>query len=310
MVDLDQHLAATSRTFALSIPQLADPPRREVSVAYLLLRIADTLEDATRWPRRERLDALGRFAALMRQPSQASAAECVRGWLESPPCDHQGYLELLRETPELLAELERFPRARREAVVAHTVRTCEGMARFIEQADEAGNLRLGSLQELQGYCYVVAGIVGELLTDLLVDVSAEAAGVEPQLRQRERAFGEGLQLVNILKDASSDAGDGRVYLPPGVSREEILGLARADLVAASEYVLALHGAGAPRGMLGFTALPVLLARAALDELERHGPGSKVSRPAVAALMARLKSDLDAGAAPLALDGARERARTP
>ena len=42
---LDQLLERTSRTFALSIPLLPEPARREVTLAYLLLRIADTLED-------------------------------------------------------------------------------------------------------------------------------------------------------------------------------------------------------------------------------------------------------------------------
>ncbi|MGC4117706.1 MAG: squalene/phytoene synthase family protein [Myxococcales bacterium] len=298
MAELDQLLVSTSRTFALSIPQLADPPRREVSVAYLLFRIADTFEDATRWPRSERLDALREFSELVREPDVAKAKALVRGWLEAPPCDHAGYLELLRETPAVLAELEKFVPSRRSAIVLHTLRTAEGMARFVQRADEAGNLRLADVADLKDYCYVVAGIVGELLTDLFVDAAPQLRAVEPALRERERAFGEGLQLVNILKDADSDAKDGRVYLPPGVPRAHILEIARDDLVDAAEYVLALREAKAPRGMLGFTALPVLLARTTLDEVERHGPGAKVSRLTVAAVVGKLMNDLDAGAPPL------------
>ncbi|HEY3444930.1 MAG TPA: squalene/phytoene synthase family protein [Myxococcales bacterium] len=303
MAELEKLLATTSRTFALSIPQLADPPRREVSVAYLLFRIADTFEDATRWPRSERLDALHDFADLVREPSLARAKELARAWLQAPPCDHQGYLELVRETPAVLAELEGFAPARRNAIVLHTLRTAEGMARFVQRADEAGNLRLHDVDDLKAYCYVVAGIVGELLTDLFVDAAPELRKVEQTLRAREKAFGEGLQLVNILKDADSDARDGRVYLPPDVPRSQVLELARNDLEDASEYVLALREAGAPRGMLGFTALPVLLARATLDEIEQHGPGSKVSRLTVASLVGKLMNDLDAGAPPLEVHAA-------
>lgn len=303
MADLEKLLAATSRTFALSIPQLADPPRREVSVAYLLFRVADTFEDATRWPRNERLDALRDFADLVREPSRERAEKKARGWLEVPPCDHAGYLQLLRETPAVLSELEGFTASRRKAVVLHTLRTVEGMARFVQRADDAGNLRLSDLADLQDYCYVVAGIVGELLTDLFVDAAPQLRSIEPTLRSRERAFGEGLQLVNILKDADSDARDGRVYRPPGVPRERILELSRDDLEDASEYVLALHEAQAPRGMVGFTALPVLLARATLDEVERNGPGAKVSRLAVAAVVGKLMNDLEAGIPPLEVHAA-------
>ncbi|MBK7863440.1 MAG: squalene/phytoene synthase family protein, partial [Archangiaceae bacterium] len=61
-MDLDDLLVKTSRTFALAIPMLPEPTRREVSVAYLLFRIADTFEDATTWPRAERIAALGDFS--------------------------------------------------------------------------------------------------------------------------------------------------------------------------------------------------------------------------------------------------------
>ncbi len=44
---LEELLIKTSRTFALSIPLLPEPTRREVTVAYLLFRIADTLEDGS-----------------------------------------------------------------------------------------------------------------------------------------------------------------------------------------------------------------------------------------------------------------------
>jgi len=59
MATLDDLLEKTSRTFALSIPMLPEPTRRHVGIAYLLFRIADTFEDAARWPRDRRLAALG-----------------------------------------------------------------------------------------------------------------------------------------------------------------------------------------------------------------------------------------------------------
>ena len=67
-VDLEQLLIATSRTFALSIPLLPEPTRREVTLAYLLFRIADTFEDAPSWPRAARIEALERFGRLLEQP--------------------------------------------------------------------------------------------------------------------------------------------------------------------------------------------------------------------------------------------------
>ena len=62
---------------------------------------------------------------------------------------------------------------------------------------------------------------------------------------------------------------------------------------------ALQAAGAPRGFVSFTALPVLLARATLDRVERFGAGSSISRADVAALMGRLHLNLEAGVPALA-----------
>ncbi|MBI5544008.1 MAG: squalene/phytoene synthase family protein [Deltaproteobacteria bacterium] len=294
MADLQRLLLKTSRTFALSIPLLEEPPRQEVGVAYLLFRIADTFEDGARWPRQARLVALAEFAELVRRSDAQRAESLARRWVSERPCDDESYLELLGEFPAVLAELARFVPARREAIVKHVVRTAEGMARFVERSDEQGSLQLADVDDLRRYCYVVAGIVGELLTELFVDAAPQLARVLPQLNEREAVFGEGLQLVNILKDSDSDAREGRTYLPRSVPRQEIFAVARGDLGVASEYVLELQRAGAPRGIVEFTALPVLLAFASLDELERNGPGSKIGRLKVAALMTQLRADVNAG----------------
>jgi farnesyl-diphosphate farnesyltransferase len=112
------------------------------------------------------------------------------------------------------------------------------------------------------------------------------------LRERAATFGEALQLVNILKDSSADAAEGRSYLPASVPRAEVFALARHDLGVAGDYIRALQGHGAPRGLVEFTALPVLLAKASLDKIESHGPGSKISRPDVYFLTQKLKRALD------------------
>ena len=76
-------------------------------------------------------------------------------------------------------------------------------------------LRLSSIPELRDYCYVVAGIVGEMLTELfLLDRPAAGAASRDYLRERSQLFGEALQLVNILKDARGRRARG-AHLHPG-----------------------------------------------------------------------------------------------
>ncbi len=300
MIDLPGLLERTSRTFALSIPRLPEPTRLATTLAYLLFRLADTFEDAAVWPRARRAEALTDLLALLADPPtapRALAVELGRRWVDGRPTEHAGYLDLLAATPAVLDALEGLPPSSRSIVLHHARRTAEGMRGFVERSDERGSLHLETQGDLREYCYVVAGIVGEMLTDLFVhDAPAlREPSVEAVLRGDARAFGEGLQLVNILKDASDDARDGRTYLPPDLDRAVVLSLARSDLAAATRYVLTLQGAGAPRGFVEFTALPVLLARETLDLLERDGAGAKLPRERVMALASGLDERLDAGA---------------
>ena len=103
------------------------------------------------------------------------------------------------------------------------------------------------MDDLHDYCYAVAGIVGEMLTELYVLDWPQLQSVAVDLRGRAARFGEGLQLVNILKDAQGDAQEGRVYLPRGVPVQQIFELAGRDLERAGEFVELLRGAGAQRG---------------------------------------------------------------
>jgi farnesyl-diphosphate farnesyltransferase len=172
------------------------------------------------------------------------------------------------------------------------------MARFVARTNEQG-LTLHSLEDLRDYCYTVAGIVGELLTELFLLEGSPLRTAAHALRERARAFGEALQLVNILKDADQDAKEGRRYLPAGVPRSEIFALARRDLETAEEYVDVLAAAGGPPGILEFTALPAALAWAALGAVETRGPGAKVSRPEVLRIARHVKKAVGRGEPPVA-----------
>jgi farnesyl-diphosphate farnesyltransferase len=288
VADLLGLLEKTSRTFALSIPPLPEPTRREVTVAYLLFRIADTFEDATHWPAEARIAALRDFTALLRGGARADAERLAREWTAAGVSSHAGYRELIAETPFVFDAFGALAPEAAELLRAHVSRSAEGMARFVDRTDDRG-LTLHSLEDLRDYCYTVAGIVGELLTELFLLEESSLRPAAAGLRSRARAFGEALQLVNILKDSEDDAREGRRYLPAAVPRPDVFALARRDLETAEEYVDALAASGAPRGLLEFTGLPVALAWAALEAVEAKGPGAKVSRPEVLRIVQRVRS---------------------
>ncbi len=280
MADLEDLLVKTSRTFALSIPLLPEPTRREVTIAYLLFRIADTFEDSASWSQEKRIEALQVFGDLLDRPQPDATRRWAERWTADVPIEHAGYQELMAEVPFVLEAFFELGDAAREIVRVHTVRTAVGMAGFVSRTHESGELQLRDLEDLRDYCYVVAGIVGEMLTELfLLDRDGLAPSAEA-LRSRSRLFGEALQLVNILKDSSFDQTEGRSYLPSEIGRDEIFAVARADLRAATEYVLELQQVKAERGLIAFNALPVMLAVATLAKVETAGPGAKITRSEV------------------------------
>ena len=289
---LDDLLEKTSRTFALSIPMLPEPTHRHVGIAYLMFRIADTFEDAVRWTRAARLAAFSDFERLLVTPGGEDDA--TERWLTESPIEHPGYLELVRETPAVMRAYWAMPPTARAVLQRDLLRTVRGMADVVRRGDTRGHLRLATVRELRDYCYVVAGIVGEMLTELFLLEHPGLAPAGPRLRRRSRFFGEGLQLVNILKDASGDATEGRSYLPGGIDRSVVVAIARSDLDRAAEYVDTLQRSAAAEGLIAFTASPVILARASLDRVAALGAGAKLARAEVLALMEEMFANLRAG----------------
>ena len=288
---IDDLLEKTSRTFALAIPLLPEPTRREVGLAYLLFRVADTLEDAFSWPQSRRLQSLAAFAALLRAPATAGAASLSEAWLADPPTQHEGYLELLSELPLLMAETLALGAEAQAAICKDTIRTTEGMAEFVATAPPGENILVTDLAQLRRYCYTVAGIVGELLTELFLLSQPGLASRAADLRDLSASFGEALQLVNILKDAVQDSKETRSFLPRAVPREDLFELAQGDIEAACSYLEILRHGAADSGVVAFCSLPILLAHRNLELLEAAGPGAKITRREVQEISQRLLAAL-------------------
>ncbi len=293
MADLNALLEKTSRTFALVIPFLPQPLDREVTVAYLLLRIGDTLEDAGGWSAQRKVEELNAFRSLLLAPRPSLQAFLDRMKAE-PPQIAPACIELLDQTEAVLRALDDLRPQARQQVSRFVALTLEGMAEVVRRHGPGSKLELTTLEELRAYCYIVAGLVGEMLTELFLHHSPELASVAADLRKWARCFGEGLQLTNILKDESEDAAAGRRFVPRAIDRAQVFALARSDLSDATRYVLALRSAGAPRGFLEFTSLPVHLAIETLTQVEQRGSGAKVSRQRVAEIVASVHAALDAG----------------
>jgi farnesyl-diphosphate farnesyltransferase len=219
-------LQGVSRTFALTIPQLPTALCRVVANAYLLCRIIDTIEDEPlldgarkNYFCQQFLRALGggknaeQFARQLGSSlsNQTSAAE------------H----ELVRNAAHVIQIGHTFSAAQREALQQCVHTMAQGMAQFQLRKEKHG---LQTLEDLDLYCYYVAGVVGQMLTRLFCLHSQEIAQSHHALMRLAVSFGQGLQMTNILKDVWEDYRIGACWLPQQIFAEE--GFDLGDLMEA------------------------------------------------------------------------------
>jgi farnesyl-diphosphate farnesyltransferase len=189
---------------------------------------------------------------------------------------------------DLALHLERVVRvtfglgtAQRAAIQRCLEIMCSGMHKFQCTASLLG---LPLATDLDDYCYYVAGVVGEMLTELFCDYSPTIALRRAELDEFAVSFAQGLQMTNILKDVWEDRSRGACWLPqevfsrygvnlarimPGqqdagfdAGMRELVGVAHGHLRNALAFTLAIPGSetGIRRFCLWAIGLAVLTLR--------------------------------------------------
>lgn len=207
-------LPKVSRTFALSIKLLPAELEHPVAVAYLLCRIADTIEDSPTLPGvvksqllREFRESLGNGVLPVGVPAtfaQARTADEI----------------LTRDVARAQIAFERLPTAMQQAIRPHVQEMCAGMAEFaLSRQDSSTLFTLPDIAALDRYCYFVAGTVGHLLTRLFAVHDPRIDGTRlVRLEALDTSFGLGLQLTNIIKDVVDDRRRGWSFVPEDLCR--------------------------------------------------------------------------------------------
>jgi farnesyl-diphosphate farnesyltransferase len=220
----DRLLPGVSRTFALTIPELPPSLRRSVTNAYLLCRIADTIEDDVALDADAKETFHDQFVAAVEGRGDAEAfAQALYPRLS--PQTPQAERDLIREVPAVIAVTQSLDRPQRQALENCIRVMCSGMPDF-QQGKSLSGLR--TVSELERYCYYVAGVVGEMLTELFCDHRPEIAQHRKRLMPLAVSFGQGLQMTNILKDFWEDRDSQTCWLPSEVFERHGIDLADAD----------------------------------------------------------------------------------
>lgn len=234
-------LLQVSRTFALNINVLSGELRKAVLLAYLYLRIADTIEDDPLLKAHEKEYLLGLFSSVFKggefQESslQLFQTSLPESWYASKDPNYRLCVKSETVVPLLWLMQPEFVKPICQVVEEMT----KGMANYAlrQEADLAkGWFTLENVSDLDGYCYYVAGIVGKLLTEIFCAASPGISKVRSEtMKKLDVSFGLALQVTNIIKDIHEDASRKVCFVPEALCRKYGISHSR-DLFSAKTSV--------------------------------------------------------------------------
>ena len=237
-------LDAVSRSFSLTIRLLPETLREPITVGYLLARAQDTVADTPALPPAARLEHLRALLEMVKYGADAEVLPTLQRSVAGKQT-HEGERSLLKHLGRCLEWLEAQSvddRWELRRTLARIGRAQElDLLRFGE-GTAAEPKALVSTAELDEYTYLIAGCVGELWTRLCQRhlPAGWSKRSEAEMLGLGKRFGQGLQMVNILRDLPEDLANGRCYLSEDLLAE------RARICSWRSREAAGQGAGVAR----------------------------------------------------------------
>lgn len=298
-------LELVSRTFALTIPQLPEPLDRTVSNAYLLCRIADTIEDDPSLSFKEKQFYSKWFANLVKDFTPADKfADELAPKLGDTVTDAEK--KLIEKCGSVLKITHSLTGSERAAMLECLEAMTTGMVKYQGMETLEG---LRNQEELDLYCYYVAGVVGVMLTKLFLEYGKDwSEKTRHGMETLAISFGQGLQMTNIIKDFWDDRKRGACWLPQSVFKplgislekmdlensnnfkkgiEQIISVARKHLVNAFHYTILIPKK--EKGIRMFCLWAILMATLTLSKVKNsadfiNGQNVKISRTTVSLII--------------------------
>ena len=302
---LGTRLQQVSRSFALVVPWLEEPLNHYLGTAYLLCRVVDNIEDCLQPPdwKQQRFEEAALLLDRPELASNISAGWQRANWPGLTSAERQLMGVIGGET--LWQIYAGIPVESRYIIRRWILEMATGMSRLDtpDQApyfvDRAGVQVLDQATDYNQYCYIVAGTVGHMSTELVIQHYRLPDRTAQALLEDCEACGRSLQKTNIVKDFAEDLARGVSYLPdqwlqeidlaplslqgaPSSWSYKVLGDVLTELRAATNYVLTLpYTAGGYRMASLMSLLPayqtVLLAAQRSKSLFTAGHRVKISR---------------------------------
>ena len=207
-------LQSVSRSFALTIPLVEEALLAPIMVGYLEARILDTFEDdigKRHVSLEERVHAMNAIMEILERPdsqmAKRKAKELAReaeDWVQD-----EHYRGLVKNFDKVLTVHRSLDERTKASMVRWMHEMNAGMQKYLQQP-------VYSFEDLNEYCYFVAGTPSGFLTELIRTRAKKLTPKASQvLQDNERDFGLFLQKVNIIRDFREDILQNEKIFWPG-----------------------------------------------------------------------------------------------
>lgn len=197
-------LRITSRTFAIGIERLPGVLCEATTIAYLLLRVSDYLEDNLEMQPDEKVELLNLWVNILRGEAKVDALEERVTYVDTSDPD----AIVTQHARDILKRLEQFPQPVTEIILQHVIESTIGMARWTKRGPD-----IDDEADMDDYMFEVAGRVGYLVTQLFAWYSLTIRRKMDEIMPLAREFGLALQTVNIIRGMREDYERGWLYIP-------------------------------------------------------------------------------------------------
>jgi farnesyl-diphosphate farnesyltransferase len=211
-------LRLVSRTFALGIEQLPGLLRESITIAYLMFRVSDFLEDNAQMEPQRKVELLELWAAVMR--GEVLPVELTHLLHDTDPEDPEA--QVARHADDVLALLGTLPEDLQGHILEEVVESTRGMARWQLRGPVVDNEA-----DMDDYMFEVAGRVGHMLTQIFAWHAKPIMKLRAELMPLSREFGLALQTVNIIRNMREDFERGWIFVPESFCVE--VGIKRPEM---------------------------------------------------------------------------------
>jgi farnesyl-diphosphate farnesyltransferase len=193
IADNEEALKCQSRSFSIPILKLEPQFKLPIMVQYNLCKTIDTIEDSTILAPNDKIELIHDVCQELK--NNRISNNVLKKMLKITPEDESYVFSNYSSIVDLFNKL---PENQQQLGIKYIDEMASGMGIYL-------NKEIENLDDLNQYCYYVAGTVGVYLSELLNELSAEMDEHNlEKMKQDAIHFGLFLQKLNVIRDYRSD----------------------------------------------------------------------------------------------------------